>query len=419
MSSHLVSLSRFFLLEHGDFFVQFMDTAGVELRRDVKDIAVHRIQTLLQSALASSTLHNDPHKDALSCSLASTNLIQHLHMIQTAGTDEAATLSSLGLDASSILSDGGGVGAVSQGLKGVEALTLDYAVAWPMNLVLSRRAVIKYQLLSRLLFFSKHVETRVLSTWSDHQSTKELDVRESMGPAFSLRHRMLHFLHNFVYYISLEVISPRGHEMKEGLAEAVDMDEVLGLHERFLDTCLKECLLASQSLLANLTKIMTTCLLFADNMKIFAEQSSVTSKKGVLHTLAAAKNDGDDGASGSTAVKAVTSFSTVIGGKTVEVVEYRDVGAARRARLNTQSAYVKRESEHEGFQKMIRKFESTFDKQLSDFMESLWQDSFRQHPQLANLCTRLDYNGFYSNRGDANGNGGPRRSSSEANDGGL
>lgn len=400
MSSHLNSLSRFFLLEHGDFFVQFMDTAGVELRRDVKDIAVHRIQTLLQSALASSTLYNDPHKDALSCTLARTNLIQHLHMIQTAGTDES-------MDTASVLGGSSFAMGASQGLKGVEALTLDYAVAWPMNLVLSRRAVIKYQLLSRLLFFSKHVETRVLSTWSDHQSTKELDVRESMGPAFSLRHRMLHFLHNFVYYISLEVISPRGHEMKEGLAEAVDMDEVLGLHERFLDTCLKECLLASQSLLVNLTKIMTTCLLFADNMKVFAEQSSVTSKKGVLHTLAASKNDSTAGA---TAVKTVTSFSTVVGGKTVEVVEYRDVGAARRARLNTQSIYVKRESEHEGFHKMIQKFEVTFDTQLNEFMESLWQDSFRQHPQLANLCTRLDYNGFYSSRGDANGS---RRSSRE------
>ena len=57
---------------------------------------------------------------------------------------------------------------------------------------------------------------------------------------------------------------------------------------------------------------------------------------------------------------------------------------------------MKRESEHEGFRRMIRKFEATFDEQLFDFMESLWKDSYRQHPQLANLCTRLDYNGFYS-----------------------
>jgi Gamma tubulin complex component C-terminal len=41
----------------------------------------------------------------------------------------------------------------SQGLKGVEALILDYRVGWPVSLVLSRRAITKYQLLSRLLYF--------------------------------------------------------------------------------------------------------------------------------------------------------------------------------------------------------------------------------------------------------------------------
>lgn len=387
MTAHLSSLSKFFLLAHGDFFVQFMDTAGEELRRDVSRIAVHRIQSLLQSALSSSTLHNDTHRDALTCSLASTNLIQHLHLIQTAGSDNVDDASAaVGANRSYMSVSGtpddsfasAAPGALpSQGLKGVEALTLDYAVAWPLTLVLSRRAIIKYQLLSRLLFFSKHVESRVLSTWSDHQSTRELDVREAMGPAYCLRHRMLHFLHNFVYYISLEVIGARGHEMREGLAQAVDMDEVLGLHERFLDSCLKECLLASQSLLANLTKIMTTCLLFADNMKTFADQSSITSNNAAAAAAAAAVGSGAGSAAG---------------GKR----EYRDTATARRARIDTQSAYVKRESEHEGFRRMIKKFESTFDEQLFDFMESLWKDSYRQHPQLANLCTRLDYNGFYS-----------------------
>jgi hypothetical protein len=34
--------------------------------------------------------------------------------------------------------------------------------------------------------------------------------------------------------------------------------------------------------------------------------------------------------------------------------------------------------------------------QLREFLERLWTDSYRHHPQLANLCTRLDYNGFFS-----------------------
>lgn len=54
----------------------------------------------------------------------------------------------------------------------MEAFTLDYKVGWPNSIVLSRRAITKYQLLSRLLYFSKHVERRVLNSWMGHQSTK-------------------------------------------------------------------------------------------------------------------------------------------------------------------------------------------------------------------------------------------------------
>ena len=82
LRSHMISLRRFFLLEHGDFFTQFMDTAEEKLRREVKDVHLGRVQGLLQMAVQTSTLVNDPHKEDLSCSLASHNLIQHLHLIQ-------------------------------------------------------------------------------------------------------------------------------------------------------------------------------------------------------------------------------------------------------------------------------------------------------------------------------------------------
>jgi hypothetical protein len=37
--------------ENGDFFIQFMDAAEEELRRDVKEVSLPRIQGLLQLAL--------------------------------------------------------------------------------------------------------------------------------------------------------------------------------------------------------------------------------------------------------------------------------------------------------------------------------------------------------------------------------
>lgn len=82
LSVHVQSLRRFFLLEHGDFFIQFMDTAEEELCREVQDVVLNRIQSLLQSAVQTSTLALDPNREELSCTLASHNLIQHLNLIQ-------------------------------------------------------------------------------------------------------------------------------------------------------------------------------------------------------------------------------------------------------------------------------------------------------------------------------------------------
>lgn len=208
--SHLKSLRRFFLLEHGDFFVQFMDTAASELSKEAKDVALSRIRSLLQLAVHTSTLAADPNREELSCSLASHNLIQHLHLIQTAGGD-APPLGGAGSESFALKG--------SQGLKGVEALTLDYSVGWPLSIVLSRRAITKYQLLSRLLFFCKHVELKVLGCWKDHQNTKEMGLRHEMGATYALRHRMLHFLQNFVYYMTIEVFTPRSHELQTAMEE--------------------------------------------------------------------------------------------------------------------------------------------------------------------------------------------------------
>lgn len=44
LTAHLRSLRRYFLLEHGDFFTQFMDLAQADLAREVKDIRLVRVQ---------------------------------------------------------------------------------------------------------------------------------------------------------------------------------------------------------------------------------------------------------------------------------------------------------------------------------------------------------------------------------------
>lgn len=127
-----------------------------------------------------------------------------------------------------------------------------------------------------------------------------------------------------MYYVTLEVIGPRGHEMQQGMATAEDMDEVIDLHERFLDSCLKECLLASQDLLKILTKIMTTCLLFADQMIRFAAESE-------------------------------EAYIEKHGASTA---------ASKLSSLAEQEAFIVYETGHEVYQSTLRKFVDTFDEQV-------------------------------------------------------
>ena len=53
-----------------------------------------------------------------------------------------------------------------------ECPELDYNAPWPVSLVLSRRAITKYQLLFRHVFHFKHVERRMCEAWQTHQATR-------------------------------------------------------------------------------------------------------------------------------------------------------------------------------------------------------------------------------------------------------
>jgi hypothetical protein len=350
----------------------------------VRDVGLVRIQGLLQLAIQTSTLAADPFREEFTCSLESHNLIQHLHLIQCAGDGTDTTLY-----------------RSTQGLKGVEALTLDYKSEWPVSIILSRRAITKYQLLSRLLFFSKYVEMRVLNSWKQHMFARGLDVRGVMGPFYCLRHRMIHFLQNFVYYMTLEVISPRAHELERAFTQAQDMDEVLDSHEKFLDHCLKECLLASQELLNTLTKIMATCLVFADYVKVFSE-SCLNAKVNGKNVGTNGKNtSASAGVAGATdTVRRKASDSQLLsrnksfrdGGDDAEfqkkVDRCKQRMAKRQETLSARKNYILAESKHDSFMRNLVTFESKFDKEVGDFLERLWTDSYRSHPQLINLCVR-------------------------------
>ena len=269
LKQRLMSLKRFFLLDQGDFLVHFMDVAEAELCKNVGDISMPKLRSLLDSALRGSTASQDEFCDDLSCALLPYTLISQLLRVisvrhERGGTEGGGGLGSA-LPAASLAHQGQ--------VTGIEAFTFDYKVSWPLSLVLSKYALTKYQLLFRHLFHCKNLERLLSATWQTHQTSKQLEVARgrAFSLSFQLRQRMLHFLHNFLYYMMFEVLEPNWHTMMEKLKSVSSIDEVIAHHDSFLDTCMKECMLHNPQLLKILTKLMSTCIIFANHTERFTK----------------------------------------------------------------------------------------------------------------------------------------------------
>ena len=400
-------MKRYFLIDQGEFFVHFLDVAEAELLKEMKEVSRGRIQNWLSMSILPSggttraskcsaeTFAMDRYMtSSLQASFATESLVDRLDDLYATGggirTQEARTPSRHLY------------GAMNRGLTGIEALTLDFQyVPFPVSLVLSHRAISSYQLLFRHLFFVKHVERRLVGTWLDHQSMKEFQsLRESLCPTFGLRQRMLHFIQNLVYYMMFEVIEPNWQTMENAISSGKKqsgnrgfgismatgqergkdgdqtIDDILAMHNEFLRRTLKDCLLTNGELIRTLTKLMTTCLLFSDQMNLFVETTQINEERDRIAKEERQKRQHN--------ISIVSKRSRLR--KTA-----KDQAAARKARWEAHTELLEGELNTDSYKRMISRFSQVFNNNLTDFMTQL-----RDSGECANLLSRLDFNGFVS-----------------------
>ena len=132
------------------------------------------------------------------------------------------------------------------------------------------------------------MERRLIAVWCDHQMLKKLDsLRGLLGPTLLLRQRMLHFVQNLLYYMSFEVIANNWTDMISSIdtpntnrnanQKQQTVDDILKVHNGFLKKTLEACLLTNPVLIKSLTKILSTCLLFTDQMRRFMDSTKIVS----------------------------------------------------------------------------------------------------------------------------------------------
>jgi len=250
---HLTSMKRYFLMEQGDFIVQFLDLCERELSQPVDHVEPARLESLLELALRTSSANWDANKDNLCTALLPYDLIFQMGKILSIYTMDEQEYQCFDTSL----------------LSGLDAFAFNYQVDWPVSLVLNYKALARYQMLFRHLFYCKHIERLICGIWINNKQTKFLpgDQFKVYHPSFGLRQKMLTLIQNLSYYMMVEVVEPAWHALVANLEKCATVDDVINKHNDFLDNCLHDCLLSSPHLLSTVKKLLGICAEFAEYMQ--------------------------------------------------------------------------------------------------------------------------------------------------------
>ncbi|KAL4875299.1 Spc98 family-domain-containing protein [Aspergillus karnatakaensis] len=282
LTTRFRSLKHYFFLDRSDFFSYFLELGASELRKPAKNVNESKLQSLLDLVLRQpgSIAAQDPFKEDVKVRMNKIGLTKWLmQVVSVSGIDQDNPEAALEKYQAPQGDD-------DKDILGFDALELDYTVPFPLSLVISRKTVLRYQLIFRHLLSLRHLESMLSTAWLDQSKVlgwrhKSSDRRLEMWKrrAWNLRSKMIVFVQQLLYFCTAEVVEPNwqnlmgrvngtdadGSEVTVNGTKQVNrtVDELMQDHVDFLDTCLKECMLTQAKLLKIHSKLLTCCTMFA------------------------------------------------------------------------------------------------------------------------------------------------------------
>ncbi|KAJ3984346.1 Spc98 family-domain-containing protein [Lentinula detonsa] len=301
----LRSLKRYFFLSQSFFLTHLLDLSANELRKSTRSASLVKLQSLLELTLNTEEREDTMFREDVKVVMAGSGLYDWLmKIISTGGIGSERVgegeIGNLNEEKKDHKDD-------KKPLLASDTLALDYHVKFPLSLVISRKTILRYQLIFRFLLHLKHVEQSLGAMWIEqktrpwrqrvHQnpnpkstSNSDPSIPSSSSPTpnahaqppsssspsppepefekwrqrvFLLRTRMLSFIQQILSFATFEVLEPNWRALEGKLDKVGTVDELLRDHLDFLDTCLKECMLTSAKLLKAYNKLIVTCATFA------------------------------------------------------------------------------------------------------------------------------------------------------------
>ncbi|XP_046745496.1 gamma-tubulin complex component 5 isoform X1 [Diprion similis] len=166
-----------------------------------------------------------------------------------------------------------------QVLLAVNKIMLHYAISWPMCMVLTKEALVKYNEIFRFQLKLKW------ALWTlDHLRFSDLEGSKSAGMndrvqhfqarrLESLRFWLIHAIGSIHAYLSGQVLQSLGSMLEKALSEADNLDTIIRVHNEYLMKVHEHCLQTPEfeDLTATISSLLEMCVHVRDRWKCGAE----------------------------------------------------------------------------------------------------------------------------------------------------
>ena len=290
LRSRLRSIKHYFFLDRAEFFLYFLELSASELRKAQKNVNTAKLQSLLDLVLyqPGSIAVADPFKEDVKVRMNEVDLTQWLmKIVNVQGIDQDNPDSLMGRYQTPVATTTNKED--DKDIDGFAALELDYSVPFPLSLIISRKTVLRYQLIFRYTLALRHLESMLVECWTEHTKVKSWTHKSSepriemwKRRAWTLRSRMLVFVQQMLFYATAEVMEPNWRKLMAKVDDAQmpddtseqqpstrarktkrTVDELMQDHVDMLDSCMKDLGLTQSKLLRIHSKLVTGCSTFA------------------------------------------------------------------------------------------------------------------------------------------------------------
>eukprot|EP00898_Chlorokybus_atmophyticus_P000917 jgi/Chlat1/1826/Chrsp138S02145 len=246
LPGHLQALKDYFLLARGDFFQCFMEESRALMRMPPRPAtAQHDLNVPFQQSALKSSAEDDKYFARVKLSIPTL-------------ADKPST-SDTGEDVPAY--------------DAWDCVSLTYKVEWPLQLLLTKEAMARYNTVFQYLFRLKRLQLMLDHAWvvarqkdqagggnTTTNNNNTLNRARLFMPVWRLRQHMAYLVTNLQYYIQVDVIESQYALLQQRVSESNDFNELVRAHAECLNALVSQTFLNIGTISSMLNDIIRLCL---------------------------------------------------------------------------------------------------------------------------------------------------------------